>query len=92
MLRSRHRSFLTWVKPRRCARASLRRMQINIGVADKVVRAIIGVALLSMLFVLEGGARWLGLIGLVPLATAALGNCPLYTVLGITTCPAVKKA
>jgi hypothetical protein len=31
-----------------------------------------------------------GYIGIVPLATGAIGWCPLYTVLGINTC-ALKK-
>jgi hypothetical protein len=37
-------------------------------------------------FVLDGGLRWLGLLGLVPLSTALLGYCPAYTLLGIRTC------
>jgi hypothetical protein len=44
-----------------------------------------------LLFVLEGGAKWFGLIGLVPLATAVFGYCPLYSLLGMSTCPAGGK-
>lgn len=61
-------------------------MNINVGVADKVVRIIVGVGLLSLVFVLESNVRWLGLIGIVPLATGLIGYCPLYTVLGLNTC------
>ncbi len=62
-------------------------MKVNIGSADKVVRIVVGLALLSLLFLLEGKARWFGLIGLVPLLTAFMGFCPLYTLLGVSTCP-----
>lgn len=62
-------------------------MKTNVGGIDKLLRIVIGIALLSMVFVLEGSARWFGLIGLVPLLTAFVGFCPLYTILGINTCP-----
>ena len=61
-------------------------MKQNIGKTDKIIRVIAGVALLSLLFLLEGSARWLGLIGIVPLATAAMGFCPLYPIVGMNTC------
>lgn len=61
-------------------------MKINVGLIDKVVRVAAGVGLLSLLFVLEGSARWLGLFGIVPLATGLVGYCPLYAVLGFSTC------
>lgn len=62
-------------------------MTRNVGNIDRVVRVIIGVALLSLFFVLEGNLRWIGLIGLVPLLTALVGNCPLYSIVGLSTCP-----
>lgn len=62
-------------------------MKANIGNTDRVLRVILGVALLSMFFVAESSLRWWGLVGIVPLATAALGFCPLYAVLGVSTCP-----
>ena len=63
-------------------------MQLNVGGIDKVARIIVGVALLSLIFVLEGNLRWFGLVGIVPLATGLIGYCPLYSLLGLTTCPA----
>ena len=66
-------------------------MRMNVGGIDKVARIALGVILLSLLVLLEGNARWLGLIGLVPLLTALVGYCPLYAVLGVNTC-AVKSA
>ncbi|WAC28505.1 YgaP family membrane protein [Ancylobacter sp. SL191] len=62
-------------------------MTRNIGSIDRALRVIIGLGLLSLLVLLQGDLRWLGLIGLVPLATAAMGNCPLYSLIGISTCP-----
>ncbi|HEX6156425.1 MAG TPA: DUF2892 domain-containing protein [Burkholderiales bacterium] len=61
-------------------------MKRNIGTVDRAIRAALGLALLSLLVLVEGNARWLGLIGLVPLATAALGWCPAYLPFGISTC------
>ena len=61
-------------------------MNSNVGTADKVVRVVVGLGLLSLLFVLQGNMRWVGLIGLVPLGTALMGFCPLYAVCGIKTC------
>jgi hypothetical protein len=61
-------------------------MQKNVGSADKIVRIVLGLGLLSLLFLLEAPMRWLGLIGIVPLVTSLMGWCPLYTLLGVNTC------
>ena len=66
-------------------------MVTNCGTADRIVRVIVGLVLLSLVFVLGGNVRWLGLIGFIPLITGLVGNCPLYKVFGFTTCPAPKK-
>jgi hypothetical protein len=51
---------------------------------ERALRVVVGLALLALVFV---GPRTLwGLVGLVPLATGLLGSCPIYTVLGISTC------
>ena len=63
-------------------------MKANVGAIDKAVRVVLGVALLSLLFVVDGGLRWVGLLGVVPLTTALFGYCPLYSVLRISTCAA----
>lgn len=62
-------------------------MTRNVGPVDKAVRIVLGLLLLSLLFVLDGNLRWIGLVGLVPLLTALMGNCPLYSVFGVSTCP-----
>lgn len=60
-------------------------MVCNVGSVDKVLRMVLGVALLSLIFVLEGPARWWGLVGLVPLGTALMSYCPLYSIVGMST-------
>jgi hypothetical protein len=66
-------------------------MKANVGSIDRVLRIVLGLALLSAVFLLDDSARWFGLIGLVPLLTATIRFCPLYTVLGVSTCPAERK-
>lgn len=61
-------------------------MTTNVGPADRAIRLVLGIVLLSLIFLLEDGARWFGLIGLVPIATAAFGRCPAYAPFGISTC------
>ena len=60
-------------------------MTKNVGSIDKVLRIIIGLALLSLLVLIDGPHRWWGLLGLVPLGTAFINWCPLYVALGIKT-------
>jgi len=62
-------------------------MKANIGGADRVIRIVAGLVLLSLVVILEGDARWFGLIGIVPLFTGLMRWCPAYTLLGINTCP-----
>ena len=61
-------------------------MEKNVGGVDRVLRIVVGLGLLSLLFLLEGNARWWGLIGLGLLATGVLGWCPAYLPFGIKTC------
>ncbi len=65
-------------------------MQVNVGSADRFVRVVAGLAILSLFFFLEGGERYWGLVGLLPLGTGLFRFCPAYSVLGISTCPADK--
>ncbi len=60
-------------------------MSRNEGTIDRVLRVILGLVLLSLFFV--GPQTWWGLIGLVPLLTGLMGSCPVYSILGISTCP-----
>jgi hypothetical protein len=59
-------------------------MTSNVGAIDRILRAIVGLALISLVFV--GPQTAWGWIGLIPLATAIFGWCPPYALLGISTC------
>lgn len=62
----------------------------NIGSIDKIIRFIVGIVLLSLLFFVNGNLKYWGLIGIIPILTAILGYCPLYSILGIKTCRTKK--
>jgi len=64
-------------------------MPVNVGTIDQYVRIVVGLALVA--YALQNGLsiqgwHWVGLIGLVPLATGYFKSCPLYTVLGFSSC------
>ncbi len=61
-------------------------MQNVCSTTERWVRAILGIALLSLLFFLDGGIRFIGLLGLVLIATAIFRYCPLSHLLGVNTC------
>lgn len=61
-------------------------MKANEGSPDRIIRFIIGIIILGLWFVLPGNAKYLALIGFIPLLTSLLGWCPLYPIFGINTC------
>ena len=63
-------------------------MKSNVGGIDRILRVVLGLVLIGL--TLSGAIGVWGWIGIVPLATAAMGFCPLYTVLGFSTCPMKK--
>lgn len=63
-------------------------MTQNSGGIDKILRIVIGLALIAL--TVTGVLPAWGYIGIVPLATGLMGWCPLYTMLGINTCPMKK--
>jgi len=62
-------------------------MTTNMGSVDRIVRAAAGIGLIG--WALMGGPVW-AWIGVVPLATAAIGVCPAYLPFGFSTCAAKK--
>jgi hypothetical protein len=60
-------------------------MNSNVGAVDRLIRIVIGLAVLSLFFVLEGPKHWFALLGLLPLATGLVGWCPAYLPFGIGT-------
>lgn len=55
----------------------------NVGSTDKILRIVLGLALIVGALMGYGWWMW---IGIVPLATAIFNFCPLYTLFGINTC------
>ncbi len=60
-------------------------MSKNEGTVDRVLRIILGLVLLSLVFI--GPQTLWGLLGIVPLATGVIGICPIYSIFGFSTCP-----
>lgn len=63
-------------------------MTANMGTVDRVVRVIVGLALIAFALgmIAPGtGWNWIGWIGVVPLLTAVLGTCPAYSLVGCST-------
>jgi len=60
-------------------------MPRNEGSLDRLLRVIVGLVLISLVFV--GPHTPWGWVGIVPLLTGIVGFCPAYTLLGIRTCP-----
>jgi len=57
----------------------------NEGNLDRVLRIILGLVLLSLVFI--GPMTPWGWVGIIPLATGLIGSCPIYSILGLSTCP-----
>jgi hypothetical protein len=64
-------------------------MTKNEGTLDRSLRVTAGIVLVGL--AATGTVGLWGWIGIVPIATGALGWCPLYTMLGLNTCP-IKKS
>ncbi len=61
----------------------------NVGSIDRILRIVVGLGLISLVFV--GPQTPWGWVGVVPLLTAFISFCPLYTLIGIRTCPMGQK-
>ncbi len=57
----------------------------NVGKIDRRIRIVLGLVILSLFFVLDGGIRWISLLGVVLIATGLLNFCPLYLPFKINT-------
>lgn len=66
-------------------------LKTNVGGIDRILRIAVGLALIAGFFLnSDASMRWLYLIGIVPLATGLMSSCPLYSILGLNTCPMKK--
>ncbi|MGO9544145.1 MAG: DUF2892 domain-containing protein [Rhodomicrobium sp.] len=59
-------------------------MSVNVGTIDRILRIIVGAALLYWGVYVQGA--WWGWIGVVPVLTALVGYCPAYSIVGLRTC------
>ena len=62
-------------------------MKANVGGIDRILRIVVGLALIG--WAIMGGPVW-AWIGVVPLGTGLFSFCPFYPLLGMNTCP-IKK-
>jgi hypothetical protein len=60
-------------------------MTRNLGVLDRVIRLVIGIMILGLYGALDPPLRYLTLVGLIPLGTALVGSCPIYSQFGWST-------
>ncbi len=63
-------------------------MKTNVGGIDKILRIVVGIALVA--WAILGGPVW-AWIGVLPIITGVMGWCPAYTMIGLNTCPLKKK-
>lgn len=61
-------------------------MKHNMSNLDRGLRAVAGLVLVGWALLSDHPLHWWGLVGVVLLATAAVGFCPLYRSLGLSTC------
>ena len=65
-------------------------MKLNVGGIDRILRIVVGIVLIGL--AATGTVGWWGWLGVVPLATGLFRFCPMYRLLGMSTCPAQNKA
>jgi hypothetical protein len=61
----------------------------NVGTIDRFARIVLGLVLIAYAIPIgfpATGWNWVGWVGVVPLLTALLGTCPLYSLVGLSTC------
>lgn len=63
-------------------------MSYNVGDVDRALRVVVGIILISLVFI--GPKTAFGWIGLLPIITAVFGWCPGYTIIGANTCAVVE--
>ncbi|HPK33607.1 DUF2892 domain-containing protein [Ottowia sp.] len=60
-------------------------MKVNVGGLDRILRIVVGLVLIVLAAM--GNIGWWGYIGIVPLVTGLFRMCPLYSLIGVNTCP-----
>jgi Protein of unknown function (DUF2892) len=65
-------------------------MACNVGIVERTGRVVAGLLLIAYaipIWFAPSGGNWIGWIGVIPLVTGLVGMCPVYNLLGISTCP-----
>ena len=62
----------------------------NVGSVDRIFRFALGIGLLALAF--TGPKTPWGYLGFIPLLTAAMSSCPLYSLLGVNTCKVPQRS
>jgi len=66
-------------------------MKKNVGTIDRILRIIIGLGLIGMAVTNTPPVGAIGWIGVIPLLTAFVSICPLYSLIGINTCGCARN-
>ncbi len=64
-------------------------MKFNVGGLDRILRIVLGLVLIAL--AATGTVGWWGWLGVIPLLTGVVRFCPLYSLIGINTCPLKAK-
>lgn len=64
-------------------------MKANLGQIDRVLRIVLGLVLIALS--LMGTIGWWGWLGIIPLITGLMKFCPIYRLLGLSTCKTCSK-
>jgi hypothetical protein len=59
----------------------------NVGSIDRILRIALGLAMLAFAVFSGHAYAWVGYLGVIPLATAAMSSCPIYSIFGLSSCP-----
>jgi len=60
-------------------------MKLNVGGMDRILRIVVGLVLIAL--AATGTVGWWGWLGVIPLLTGMMRSCPLYSLVGLNTCP-----
>lgn len=58
-------------------------MKCNVGKTDQALRVILAMVIAALGIYFKS---WWGLLAIVPLVTGLISFCPLYKILGLSTC------
>ena len=64
-------------------------MTVNVGLIDRILRIVMGIVLIAYAIPIgfsNTSWNWVGWIGVVPLFTGIFASCPVYSLLGLSTC------